>query len=77
MLNKVKSRIAGEKLEKNQMKKLMGGLLPGGYKLWRCLTDPSGPWYDNVCYAVQPQGPCGYSQPCSQIGTCTKAMCIY
>lgn len=77
MLNKVKSHMVGKKLEKNQMKKLMGGIPPGGFKLWSCLTDPSTNWYDNVCYGVQPAGPCGYTQPCTQIGTCTRAFCIY
>jgi hypothetical protein len=63
-----------KKLEKDQQKKVKGGIPIGGFKLWRCNVDG---YFENVCYAVQPQGPCGYAAPCSQIGTCTRAFCIY
>jgi len=70
-----------KKLTKNETKKLMGGVPPGGItrKLWSCLVEVGTPWFDGVCYSVQPQGPCHYPQPCVEIGTCksVRDMCIY
>jgi hypothetical protein len=66
-----------KKLERNEMKKCKGGFGPPK-TLWRCLVD--GSWYANVCYSVQPQAPCGYSQPCTAIGTCPSSWgdyCVY
>jgi hypothetical protein len=61
-----------KKLERKEMKKVNGGALPPPPKtLWSCLIEPT--WYHNVCYSVQPQAPCGYSQPCTAIGTCTAS----
>jgi hypothetical protein len=67
-----------KKLERKEMKKCKGGFGPPK-TLWRCLTDPFTPWYDNVCYSVQPQGPCGYTQPCTAIGSCNanRDLCIH
>ncbi len=64
-----------KKLERNEMKKCKGGFWPQR-TLWRCNVDGN---YENVCYSVQPQGPCGYSESCVKIGTCSQQnqFCIY
>ncbi len=61
-----------KKLERKEMKKCNGGFGPLK-TLWRCDTgnDPNAPWYDNICYAGQPQVPCGYTLPCAPLGACT------
>ncbi|MFT3827288.1 MAG: hypothetical protein QM731_25395 [Chitinophagaceae bacterium] len=58
----------GKSLSREQLKGIIGGQPPK--TLWRCLIEPG--YYDNVCRTSQPQVPCNYSEPCTEIGTCTS-----
>lgn len=67
-----------KKLEKTDMKNVMGGSMPPPATLWNC--DTGGGNYANVCYTINPEVPCNYAAgACTSIGLCNKFVnvCLY
>ncbi|MFT3827292.1 MAG: hypothetical protein QM731_25415 [Chitinophagaceae bacterium] len=66
----------GKSLSRTEQKGIAGAGIQR--YLWSCLIPDFG--YSNVCYSVQPQGPCSYSEPCTSLGVlCFESQdyCVY